>query len=59
MDDRDADAFRTLYRRHYRSVSRFLATRTAADHVEDLAAETFSSPGDGSAACPTCSCRGC
>jgi RNA polymerase sigma factor (sigma-70 family) len=41
MDDRDADAFRALYRRHYRSVCRFLATRTAADQVEDLASETF------------------
>lgn len=41
MDDRDADAFRAVYRRHYASVCRFLATRTAADHVEDLAAETF------------------
>jgi RNA polymerase sigma factor (sigma-70 family) len=41
MDDRDADAFRALYRRHYRSVCRFLVTRTAADLVEDLAAETF------------------
>jgi RNA polymerase sigma factor (sigma-70 family) len=41
MDDRDPDAFRALYRRHYRSVCRFLASRTAPDHVEDLAAETF------------------
>lgn len=41
MDDRDADAFRALYRRHYRSVCRFLSTRTAPDHVEDLAAGTF------------------
>ena len=41
MDDRDADAFRALYRRHYRSVCRFLASRAAADDVEDLAAETF------------------
>jgi RNA polymerase sigma-70 factor, ECF subfamily len=41
MDDRDADAFRALYGRHYLSVCRFLATRTTPDQVEDLAAETF------------------
>jgi RNA polymerase sigma-70 factor (ECF subfamily) len=41
MDDRDTDAFRALYRRHHGSVCRFLASRTARDNVEDLAAETF------------------
>ena len=41
MDDRDSDAFRALYRRHYGSVCRFIAARAPADHVEDVAAETF------------------
>jgi DNA-directed RNA polymerase specialized sigma24 family protein len=41
MDDRDPDAFRALYRRHYGSVCRFIAARAPADHVEDVAAETL------------------
>ena len=41
MGDRDVDAFRVLYRRHYGAVHRFLSTRTEPDQVEDLAAETF------------------
>ena len=43
MDDaeRDAEAFRSLYRQHYRSVCRYLAARTERDLVEDVAAETF------------------
>jgi RNA polymerase sigma factor (sigma-70 family) len=41
MDDRDAATFRALYRRHYRSVCRFLSSRAVPDDVEDLAAETF------------------
>jgi RNA polymerase sigma-70 factor (ECF subfamily) len=41
MDDRDAEAFRALYRAHYRTVCRYLAVRTDRDGVEDVAAETF------------------
>jgi RNA polymerase sigma-70 factor (ECF subfamily) len=41
MDDRDAEAFRALYRAHYRTVCRYLAVRTDRDGVEDAAAETF------------------
>ncbi|HEV3001553.1 MAG TPA: sigma-70 family RNA polymerase sigma factor [Solirubrobacteraceae bacterium] len=37
----DADTFRALYRAHYRAVCRYLAARTDADAVEDVAAETF------------------
>jgi RNA polymerase sigma-70 factor (ECF subfamily) len=41
MGDRDADAFRSLYGTHYRTVCRYLAARTDRDLVEDVAAETF------------------
>ena len=41
MDERDAEAFRGLYRAHYRGVCRYLAARADAEDVEDLAAETF------------------
>jgi RNA polymerase sigma factor (sigma-70 family) len=41
MDDRDPEAFRTLYRAHYRTVCRYLAARTVPEAVEDVAAETF------------------
>jgi RNA polymerase sigma-70 factor (ECF subfamily) len=41
MADRDPEAFRALYRRHYAAVCRYLAARTDREHVEDLAAETF------------------
>src|SRR5919109_3251739 len=41
MDARDVEAFRALYRDHYATVCRYLAARTDAAHVEDLAAETF------------------
>jgi RNA polymerase sigma-70 factor, ECF subfamily len=41
MGDRDADAFRALYREHYTTVCRYLAARTEREHVEDVAAETF------------------
>lgn len=37
----DADTFRALYGAHYRAVCRYLAARTDADVVEDVAAETF------------------
>jgi RNA polymerase sigma-70 factor (ECF subfamily) len=37
----DADAFRSLYRQHYRRVCAYLALRADSDQVEDLAAETF------------------
>ena len=35
------DTFRALYGAHYRAVCRYLAARTDADVVEDVAAETF------------------
>ena len=38
---RDPEAFRALYRAHYRTVCRYLAARTERDLVEDVAAETF------------------
>ncbi|HEX4109339.1 MAG TPA: sigma-70 family RNA polymerase sigma factor [Solirubrobacteraceae bacterium] len=41
MDDRDPEAFRALYRAHYRTVCRFLTARTDRGLVEDVAAETF------------------
>jgi RNA polymerase sigma-70 factor, ECF subfamily len=41
MDDRNAEAFRALYRAHYRTVCRYLAARTDRDLVEDVAADTF------------------
>lgn len=41
MDQGDPEAFRALYRTHYRTVCRYLALRAHADHVEDVAAETF------------------
>jgi hypothetical protein len=43
MADRapDPEAFRALYRTHYRTVCRYLALRADSRHVEDLAAETF------------------
>ena len=41
MDDPDPDAFRALYRAHYRTVCRYVAARADADVVEDVAAETF------------------
>jgi RNA polymerase sigma-70 factor (ECF subfamily) len=41
MADRDPQAFRELYRRHYAAVCRYLAARTDRAYVEDLAAETF------------------
>jgi RNA polymerase sigma-70 factor, ECF subfamily len=41
MDDRNAEAFRAMYRAHYRAVCRYLAARTDRDLVEDLAADTF------------------
>jgi RNA polymerase sigma factor (sigma-70 family) len=41
MDDRNADAFRALYREHYRTVCRYLAARADRELVEDVAAETF------------------
>ncbi|HEY1690133.1 MAG TPA: sigma-70 family RNA polymerase sigma factor [Solirubrobacteraceae bacterium] len=41
MDERDPEAFRALYRAHYRTVCRYLAARTERDLVEDIAAETF------------------
>jgi RNA polymerase sigma-70 factor (ECF subfamily) len=37
----DAQAFRDLYRAHYRTVCRYLVVRADADLVEDVAAETF------------------
>lgn len=37
----DADAFRSLYRAHHGRVCAYLAHRTEAGAVEDLAAETF------------------
>jgi RNA polymerase sigma-70 factor (ECF subfamily) len=40
-DDRDPEAFRALYRAHYRTVCRYLAARTDRDAVEDVAAEAF------------------
>jgi len=40
-DDRDPEAFRALYRAHYRTVCRNLAARTDRDAVEDVAAEVF------------------
>jgi RNA polymerase sigma factor (sigma-70 family) len=39
--DRDPEAFRALYRAHYRAVCRYLAVRADAAVVEDVAAETF------------------
>ncbi len=41
MDDRDPEAFRALYRAHYRTVCRYLALRVEPELVEDVAAETF------------------
>lgn len=41
MAEPDTDAFRALYRAHYRAVCRYLASRVDPDHVEDVAAETF------------------
>jgi RNA polymerase sigma-70 factor (ECF subfamily) len=41
MTERDPEAFRALYRAHYRTVCRYLAARTERDLVEDVAAETF------------------
>ena len=41
MDDRDPEAFRALYRAHYRAVCRYLAVRADRGVVEDVAAETF------------------
>jgi RNA polymerase sigma-70 factor (ECF subfamily) len=41
MDERDSDAFRALYRAHYRTVCRYLAVRLDRDVVEDVAAEVF------------------
>jgi RNA polymerase sigma-70 factor (ECF subfamily) len=41
MAERDPEAFRALYRAHYRTVCRYLAARTDRDLVEDVAAETF------------------
>lgn len=40
-DGRDSEAFRLLYRAHYRPVCRYLAVRADASLVEDVAAETF------------------
>jgi RNA polymerase sigma-70 factor (ECF subfamily) len=37
----DAEAFRALYRAHYRAVCRYLLARAGPDAVEDVAAETF------------------
>lgn len=41
MDDSNAEAFRALYRTHYRTVCRYLSARTERHLVEDVAAETF------------------
>jgi RNA polymerase sigma-70 factor, ECF subfamily len=41
MDERDPEAFRALYRAHYRTVCRYLAVRVDHDVVEDVAAEVF------------------
>jgi RNA polymerase sigma-70 factor (ECF subfamily) len=41
MDERDPEAFRVLYRAHYRTVCRYLAARVDPSLVEDVAAETF------------------
>jgi RNA polymerase sigma-70 factor (ECF subfamily) len=41
MGERDPEAFRVLYRAHYRTVCRYLAARVDAELVEDVAAETF------------------
>jgi RNA polymerase sigma-70 factor (ECF subfamily) len=41
MNDRDPEAFRRLYRDHYRTVCRYLAARADREVVEDVAAETF------------------
>jgi RNA polymerase sigma-70 factor (ECF subfamily) len=41
MNDRDADAFRALYRSHYRTVCRYVAVRADAELVEEVAAQVF------------------
>jgi RNA polymerase sigma-70 factor (ECF subfamily) len=39
--DRDPEAFRALYRAHYRAVCRYLIARSDIGLVEDVAADTF------------------